>query len=116
MNEPVKRGGCLTAWLILMILGSAYLAVTYLAMGDKLLPNLPGWSLPALGVLCIVNLLCAIAIFAWKKIGFYGVIGTTVITVVINIASGLPIASAAGGIIGILILYALLRPVWDNLS
>ncbi len=57
----------------------------------------------------------AIAIWKWKKWGVYGYIGVIGITALITLAIG-DYAGAARGIIPIVLLSLLVRPVWGQLE
>lgn len=117
MAEGKTRHGCLTAFLILMIVANSLTAVMYLLRGDaihKLFPNMPGFALPLLIVLALVNIVCAIALFKWKKWGFWGFGATSVIALIMNLALGLGLGRAFGGIIGLAILYGVLQIGKEN--
>lgn len=57
----------------------------------------------------------AIAIWKWKKWGVYGYIGVIGITAFINLATG-NYTAAAQGIIPIVLLSLLVRPVWGQME
>ena len=119
MPEPKKRHGCLTAWLILMIIANSAIAFGYLIGVDRSIvftklkesyPNAPGWTFPLLTVLSLINLACAIALFNWKKWGFWGFCATSVIVLIINLSTGVKILpSSMGGLVGIALLYGVLH-------
>lgn len=124
--EPKQRHGCVTAWLILMIIANSLTAVSYLFMGDILSQNLPE-PIPQpmiviLAVASIVNLALAIMLFKWKKWAFWGFIGTSLIAFVINFSLGLGIGTLLSGLLGIAILYGILQikkdgvTAWENLE
>jgi hypothetical protein len=119
MSEGKQRHGCLLAWLILMIIGNSLVALLYLLAGGlikQVMPNIPDWSLPVLGLLCIVNVVCAVALLKWKKWGFYGVAGTSAAAFVINLALGQGIIQSLLGLLGIAILYGVLQIGKDNVG
>ncbi len=111
-NAPKQRHGCLTTWLILMLLANSGTALMYL-LGDSsihtILPDMAGWVIPVLIVMCLFNIVCTIALFMWKKWGFWGFIVSSVVSVGVNISGGLDIGSSAGGLIGIAILYGIMQ-------
>jgi hypothetical protein len=75
MLENKQCHGCLTVWLVLMIVANSLTALVYLFGSDMLkqsLPTAPGWTFPALAVLCAFNLTCSIALFKWQKWGLLG--------------------------------------------
>ena len=111
-EQKKQRHGCLTAYLILMIIANSLVALIYLlassAMRDAY-PDAPGWAFPALAVLGIVNVLCAIALFGWKKLGFFGFVATSLIAAVVNFAVGLNAIQAVLGLVGLVVLYGVLQ-------
>ena len=114
-----KRGGCLTAWLILMLIGNSLAVLLYLvlfAIGQSLLGISPGWSTPIVAICSILNIIFAIAILKWRRWGVYGFGGTTIVAFVINLAIGFPIWITLMGLVGIIVLVILLRPVWKYLQ
>jgi len=128
MNQPTlhpkERHGCVTTWLILMIIGNAIVALIYLFYWDKLMENIPDESLAQipnvnptiLGILGILNLIFAILLFQWKKIGFWGFLGTSVITLILNIQAGMGVSSVIGGLVGVAILYGILQIKKNDVS
>jgi hypothetical protein len=110
-----QRGGCLTAFLILMLVVNPLTGLYYLFAGSSLsqsLPSLPGWAVPALGVLALVNFVFALAIWNWKKWGVYGFAASSAIVFVINLIS-LGLLPALTGLVGLGLLAYLLRGVWQ---
>ena len=133
MNEPTvttpsqstslkQRHGCLTAYLVLMIIASSAMALIYLVGAEAIrqnVPNVPDWAFPVLTLGEIINLVCAVALFRWKKWGFWGFIGSAAIVffVTLSIAPG----SELGGLLGVAILYGVLhigkeRKGWSQLE
>jgi len=86
----------------------------FVGLVSAAMPDAPGWAFPVLGILSVLNLVCAIGLFQWKKWGFYGVCVSSVIAVVVNLAIGLPPASALFGLVGIAILYGILQIGQEN--
>lgn len=121
-----ERHGCVTAFLILMIIGNALTAVTYVFMGDMIAQNFPGGistsMLMLLSVIGIANVVFAVSLWQWKRWGFYGFLASSVITLAINLSIGVGIGQSFGGLIGIAILYGVLQMQqsgssgWDNLE
>jgi hypothetical protein len=112
MNDTKQRHGCLTAWLVLMIVINAATALIYLfgsGMISESLPSSPGWLFPVLAVASIFNVICAVVLFKWKKWGFYGFVVTSVVAFVINLMIGINPAQAFLGLVGLAILYGVLQ-------
>jgi len=108
MSDQKQRHGCLTAFLILMIIANSVSTIMYLLGSSYIkqtLPNAPSWLFPVLAVLGIFNLVCAIALFKWKKWGFWGFCASAVAALIINISTGVGIAPSLVGLIGVAILF-----------
>jgi len=117
MAEEKKRHGCLTAWLVLMIIGNSATAFTYLFGGvgfSQAFPGVPGWAMPLLVLMSIFNLVCSVALLRWKKWGFWGFAATTVFALILNLSFGLSVGSALSGLLGIFILYGVLHIGKEN--
>jgi hypothetical protein len=94
-----------------MIISNSVFSLMYLAAAvgtssTLLLPTFAGLLLSLVGV---ANVACAIALFKWKKFGFYGFIATSAVTFAVNISIGLSIALSLGGLLGVGILYGVLH-------
>ncbi len=112
MSEGKQRHGCFTAWLVLMIVVNSLTALMFLfgsAAIRQNLPNAPAWTFPVLAVGCIINVVCSIALFQWKKWGFFGCIASSILAFVVNLAIGLNIIQALLGLFGVAILYGVLQ-------
>jgi hypothetical protein len=113
-----ERGGCLTAFLIFMLILNPLTALYYLFSGSTLrqaLPTLPAWAIPTLAILAIANFVFALAIWKWKKWGLYGFAATSLIVFVINLIS-IGFFPALSGLIGLGLLVFLLRNVWGQME
>jgi hypothetical protein len=110
-----ERGGCLTAWLILVLIANALIAFYYLTSTSALQQVYPVSSVIflLLAVIGAVNVVSAIGLWTWHRWGFYLFGVTSLITLVINIGIGLPIVSSLLGLVGVGILWFLLRNRWQ---
>jgi hypothetical protein len=116
------RSGCLTVYLVLMIVFSLLGAVQYLAMGGamrqtmaQLGTTLPGWYLPVMGVFSLASVATAVGIWQWKRWGVYGFVGISLLSLVINLVAGIsPGFSIIASVVGLAILFYLVRPLWDH--
>ena len=112
-----KRHGCLTAWLVLMIVANSVTALLYLVgfnfVKDRL-PNIPNWSILLFAILAAFNVVCAIALFKWKKWGFWGFLINSVIALCVNFYVGLGIGNSLTGMLGIEMLYIILQIGKEN--
>ncbi len=120
MSEQGNRGGCLTAWLVLMILGATFAAISNFFLSDTMSGLSSGfergdqWVLIAWGVLALIQLTAGVALMLWKKWGFWAVVGTAVGSLVIQIYLGFPIYLYIYTFVGPLILFLLMKPMWDR--
>ena len=117
MGDAKSRHGCLTAWLVLMIIMNSAGALMYLLGSEAIrqgYPNAPGWAFPVLLVFTLFNLVCAIALYRWKKWGFWGFCASSVVALVMNLSIGLGIGLAIGGLVGVLLLYGVLHIGKEN--
>jgi len=109
-DEMPKRSGCLTAFLILAMIGNAILAlfqwfsIQNLYVNDKPLAFLGG-------AFNAVALVFAIAIWKWKRWGAYGYVGTMVASLLLSLTVGQTLL-ALQSLVPIALLIGLLQPVW----
>jgi hypothetical protein len=124
MNIPdIKdRHGCLTTWLLLMIIANAAYAVLFLLWSnifDEEL-DMPTWIIYLCVAIYIINIVCAIALFRWKKWGFYVLLSLCTVGFVLSLVVG-DIRSAVMGFVPALVLYGVLHigdgnKGWDQLE
>ena len=124
--ETKQRHGCVTAWLILIIIFNSLSAILYLFAGEMVSENFPGGisdsMMILLAILGIGNVIFALLLFKWKKIGFWGFVATSIVTLFINLSIGLGIGQSLFGLVGIVILYFVLQikkddvTTWNNLE
>ena len=115
---PRQRGGCLTVFLVLMVLGNLLVALSYFfggAVVRESVPALPEWAIPALGVLGLANAAFAIAILRWKRWGAIGFALSSLAVFAINWI-GLGPLYAALGLAGIAFLAILVQPIWREME
>jgi hypothetical protein len=124
MEQTKQRHGCLTAWLVLVIIANSLTAVGYLFARDALAvgaPGAPPWAFALLAVAAAANVVFAVAIFRWKRWGFYGLVGTSILALVANVAAGVNVAQALIGLVGPAVLFGVLqigneRKGWNQLE
>jgi hypothetical protein len=112
-----KRHGCLTAYLVFMIVANAAVTAVYTVNGDAIrqqVPQMPSWALPVLSVFGVINLVCSVGLWKFKLWGFFGFVVSAIVVAGINVGIGLGIGSAMGGLIGVAILYGVLHIGSDN--
>ena len=125
-NGLKERHGCVSAWLILMMIGGVITAVMYLFTSDLITDALPvaipQGMLIVLGLLGLLNIVFAVMLWQWKKIGFFGFAGITAVSLVINLYLSLGLTSVIGGVLGLVLLYGILQitkngtSAWEQLE
>lgn len=111
-SSQKRRDGCLTAYLVFMIVANSATALLYLGGSEAIKrnsPNIPGWTFPVMVVMGSFNLVCAIALFKWKKWGFWGFVASAVVSFCINLYIGVGVGFALFGLLGVAILYGVLQ-------
>ena len=118
-NEEPVRGGCLTAFLIFMIIVNALTAILYIVQHEVIAKSFPALHPALIAVLTlatVVNIFLAIAVWKWKKWGVYGFVIVAIFAFAINMYVGVPVISAFIGLLGPIILALLVRPKWKFFS
>lgn len=108
---PKVRHGCLTAWLILMIIANSGVALMYvgwLVSGNSPL-HISSSLLTVLVVGGVCNVIFAIMLLQWKRWAFYGFCASSVVALFTNLAIGIAPGQAAAGLLGVGILYGVLQ-------
>ncbi len=125
-NEPKARHGCVTAWLVFMLIANTMSALMYL-FGTQIIqdafPGEPSSGLVyALAFVAVINIVAAVLLFQYKRIGFFLFIGTSLAAVVLNVMIGISMIQAVMGLAGIAILYGILqipqgrKSTWQHLD
>ena len=104
-----KRHGCVTAWLVMIFIVSAYSAFVNLAMGFYY-----PWNIYVM--LSIGQLVCVILMFNWKLNGFWGFVIIQLPAAFLNMILGLEIGAIIGGLIAPFILFFILQIKRNNIS
>jgi len=125
-SNTKQRHGCVTAWLIFMIIINSLIALLYLFAGDLIGQSLPGGISKSMQILLAIlgvgNVISSILLLKWMKIGFWGFVVTSIAAVFVNMSIGLGIAQSLLGLIGIAVLYGVFQikkddvTAWTNLE
>jgi hypothetical protein len=118
-----KRSGCLTAFLILLLIVNNPLAGLYFMFRRSemniVLPYMPEWRIQMLGVLTLAWFGFTIGIWKWKKWGMYGLVGLIFVNFLGNVISTgnlvVGIIDSLIVLIVFIILTFLVRPVWKQM-
>jgi len=115
-RERKERHGCLTAYLgfillantvaVLMFVVTAFLLLTPLR--EELVQELPSTTF-ILFVFNSLNIVFAVALFWWRKWGFWGFTINSIVLFILNLIIGSNMIQTLLGIAGIPILYAVLQ-------
>lgn len=124
LSEVKERHGCLTTWLVLMIISNTGIALIYLLGNGVIsqnLPSAPGWVFPLLAMMGALNVVFAIALLKWKKWGFFGFIASSIMAFVVNLIIGINILQAIFGLASVGLLYVVLnigkeKKAWTQLD
>lgn len=111
MNKQKKRHGCLRVWLGLMLISNLTVVLIYIFNNTarENYPNAPVWTFPILTLGGILNIVFIIALFRWKKWGFWGSVVTYVLSFIVNLLVGVNIIQALLGLSGLVILFGVLQ-------
>ena len=116
-----QRHVFVTSYLLLMIIGNFIIGARYL-LATHSIGDTSKTLLVLLGIFSFVNFIFSILIFEGQKIGFWGIIGTSIIALIINLSNGLGIGQSLLGLVSIAILYGILQikkdnaTTWENLE
>ena len=133
MNEPADdhpsavsretgRHGCLTTYLVFVIIVNSAMALLYLFGSDWLRrngANTPDWAFWALALAGVVNVISAVALLKWKRWGFWLFVASAVAGLAVNLSIGIT-QGIYGAVVGIAVLYGVLhigkeRKAWPRL-
>jgi len=112
MPEKKRRHWLLTAYLALTLLANLGIILLYtrqphlVSIGNG---GLPPWSLSILCVLGAFNIVCTIALLNWWKWGFWGLTASALVILGINIFIGLAFSHSILGLLGPVLMFALLN-------
>lgn len=103
-----KRHGCVTAWLVFMLILNSLTALVY-AFRSMSFTNISSTVLLSLIITGILNTVFAIMLLKWKKSAFYGFGITAVFIFILNINIGISVTKSLMGLLGFAILYCILQ-------
>ena len=108
VNQAKHRHGCATAFLVLMIVANSLIALFYVFGGSLAARTFRGsasWGLPILLFVAVLEVVSAIALWRWKKWGFFGFMILAVVAFIVNLVIGFSFLQCAFGLVGPAILY-----------
>jgi hypothetical protein len=114
-----KRHGCLTIWLLLLVLWNLALILTYTGcnmvewVGNTGEPF--GWYYPIMTGLAVLSLISIFALFRWKKWGFWVLLVINAFKLALEVAVGSSdFMVLAGIVVTMLILVGVLNMGREN--
>ena len=119
-----KRHGFTSFWIILSLIGFIIIGAVYLFSPQLIAQNLnvSNNMIMVYGIVSMVGVLGNILLLCWKKIGFWIFIGISAISLILNLVIGLNIGQALFGLIGIAIMWGVLKirkngkTTWEQLE
>jgi multisubunit Na+/H+ antiporter MnhB subunit len=123
-STQAGRHGCLTTYLVFVIIANSALALMYLFGAEWLQrngPKTPEWAFWVLAICGVINVISAVALLRWKRWGFWLFVISAIAGVGINFSIGLGPQGIFGAVLGVAILYAVLhiggeRKAWPRLQ
>lgn len=117
MEKVKKRHGFLTVFLIFVFFANLVLFLLYI-FGR----NNPGfqelgsvWVVVLLGLMSLANMVFVVALFKFKKWGYWGIVVVTILIFLLNITfTGSPFWNSASGLLMIPLLYGILQIGKEN--
>jgi len=120
VNDVKQRHGCVSAWLIFIIVVNSLSVFIYLLAHTELLEDMLGGLSPTmimlLVLLSVLNVVYAAMLLNWKKLGFWGIAFNSIVALVLNLSLGLGFVQSFLGLLGILVLYGILQIKQGNVS
>lgn len=113
MKTQKIRHGCVTKWLILAIVINLVVTVIYVftfpIIKNAAYSPIPDWAIPIYILSGIFNIVFLVAIFSWKKWGFWGFLATSILLFFVNLLVGVGIIQSILGPLGVAILFGILQ-------
>jgi hypothetical protein len=110
MNTLVKRGGLLTAYLVLCFVGAVATAIAFLVHWDQMTATWPAWAILILRTVVFLRPFSVVAIWLWSRSGVVIYISLSVLSALVFLQLG--DASRAARCLGLIIMIALIWTKW----
>ncbi len=111
---PRDRGGCLTLWLTLALIGNPLIGLYYAANANMMITvlHVPAWIVGAYTMLAAAQTLCVIGMWFWQKWAAQFMMVLFIGGVIFSVGIfGLSVAGLSG-LVGVGVLYWLMRDRW----
>ena len=113
----MKRGGCLTAYLLLGLILNPLSVLWFLLKMRGIQENLPPiarLAVPVLTFIGLVNIAFLLVIWKWKRWGCYGFCVSTFAVFLYNVIIGVSVVWTLLGLLPIVVIVILIRPIWHH--
>jgi hypothetical protein len=114
-----ERGALLTVWLVLMLAANVLSTLLYSVLAISPLgrilflpPNIQLWVIYVFMFGGLLNVVCVIFLFLWKKWAFFVLCANAGTAFTVNVFLGVGVFAFIG-LAGVVILYLILRPKWS---
>ena len=113
-----ERGALLTVWLVLMLAANVYTTLLYLALAisplgrNLFLPNVQLSTIYVFIFFGLLNIVCVIFLYLWKKWAFFMLCASAGTAFVVNILLGAGVFAFIG-LAGVVIFYLIIRSKWS---
>jgi len=115
-KPDIARGGCLTAFLVAIIIINAGGLLYSLNDADYHRSFTQELQL-LIGVDGVLNIVVAALVWQWRRVGVYGFIALKLLEFPLNLYVGIPVKPATLGLLfALLILALLVRPRWARFA
>ena len=111
-EEPKTRNGCVTAWLVLVIVVNSLGAIGGIMAKQALAGRFPtetSWVFPVATAFGLATVICAVALLNWKLWGFIGICVLTAAGMGLSLYLGEAPLTVAAGVLQPALLFAFLR-------
>ena len=118
-KPDITRGGCLTTFLVVLIVVNALVALPYFLYPGAIAHRFPRFThglLLLMGAGAVLNIILALLVWNWRRVGVYGFVAVSLVVFAVNLYVGVPILQAVLGLLGIVILAFLVRPRWARFT
>ena len=115
-----QRHGCLTAWLIYLLIAYSLSAIVYFSNSLDNVKDSEYISAENLriiyGAFAILCVGFVIMLFKWLKLGFWGILTISAILVIVHATVGQGIVAASFVLVCLVVLYSLLQIKTDKVT
>jgi hypothetical protein len=119
-----KRHGFTSFWLIFLIVGYLIGGSIYLFAPQVITQywNASNGLIMLYGIATIAGIIGIVLLLCWKKIGFWIIIGLSIVSIFLNVAIGMNIGQNLWGVVGVVVLFGVLhirkngKTTWSQLE